>query len=188
MYSKNRCFGNKPNQELYASYHDNEWGIPKYDDNELFELLILEGAQAGLNWETILKKRQGYRDAFYNFDPIKVASMPDSELEVLRDNPNIIRNKLKIYSARKNAQVFLQIQKEYGSFSNFLWGFVNFKPIKNNWKYSSDVPTATPISEKISKDLKRKGMNFVGPTIIYAYMQATGLVNDYLVDCWRYSS
>ncbi|AJI72444.1 3-methyladenine DNA glycosylase [Francisella tularensis subsp. novicida GA99-3548] len=188
MYSKNRCFGNKPNQELYASYHDNEWGIPKYDDNELFELLILEGAQAGLNWETILKKRQGYRDAFYNFDPIKVASMSDSELEVLRDNPNIIRNKLKIYSARKNAQVFLQIQKEYGSFSDFLWGFVNFKPIKNSWKYSSDVPTATPISEKISKDLKERGMNFIGPTIIYAYMQATGLVNDHLVDCWRHLS
>lgn len=187
MTSKNRCFGNKPNQELYASYHDNEWGIPKYDDRELFELLILEGAQAGINWETILKKRQGYRDAFYNFDPIKAASMSDSELEALRDNPNIIRNKLKIYSVRKNAQVFLQIQKEFGSFSDYLWEFVNFKPINNSWKYSSDVPIATPISEKISKDLKKRGMSFVGPIIIYAYMQATGLVNDHLVDCWCYT-
>nr|AAW49966.1 hypothetical protein FTT0770 [synthetic construct] len=121
-------------------------------------------------------------------DDKHMLEMSDSELEVLRDNPNIIRNKLKIYSARKNAQVFLQIQKEYGSFSDFLWGFVNLKPIKNSWKYSSDVPTATPISEKISKDLKRKGMKFVGPTIIYAYMQATGLVNDHLVDCWRHLS
>ncbi|AEB28480.1 DNA-3-methyladenine glycosylase I [Francisella hispaniensis] len=186
MNSKNRCFGNKPNQELYAKYHDNEWGIPKYDDNELFELLILEGAQAGLNWETILKKRQGYRDAFYNFDPIKVASMLDFELEALRDNPNIIRNKLKIYSVRKNAQVFLQIQKEFGSFSDYVWEFVNFKQIKNSWKFHTEVPTATPISEKISKDLKKRGISFVGPTIIYAYMQAAGLVNDHLVDCWLY--
>ncbi|WP_369842178.1 DNA-3-methyladenine glycosylase I [Francisella philomiragia] len=183
--NKTRCFGS--NSQIYADYHDNEWGIPKYDDRELFELLILEGAQAGLNWETILKKRQGYRDAFYNFDPIKVASMSDSELEALRDNLNIIRNKLKIYSARKNAQVFLQIQKEFGSFSDYLWKFVNFKQIKNSWRSRSQVPISTAISEKISKDLKKRGMSFVGPTIIYAYMQATGLVNDHLVDCWCYT-
>ncbi|QUE32008.1 DNA-3-methyladenine glycosylase I [Francisella philomiragia] len=183
--NKTRCFGS--NSQIYADYHDNEWGIPKYDDRELFELLILEGAQAGLNWETILKKRQGYRDAFYNFDPIKATSMSESELESLRDNPNIIRNKLKIYSVRKNAQVFLQIQKEFGSFSDYLWKFVNFKQIKNSWRSRSQVPISTTISEKISKDLKKRGMSFVGPTIIYAYMQATGLVNDHLVDCWCYT-
>lgn len=188
MQNKKRCFGNKEGQEIYAEYHDNEWGIPKYDDRELFELLILEGAQAGLNWETILKKRQGYRDVFYNFDPIKVASMSDMELESLRSNPEIIRNKLKIYSARKNAQVFLKIQKEFKSFCNYLWGFVNHKPIKNSWQNYKNVPVSTDISEKISKDLKKRGMSFVGPTIIYAYMQAVGLVNDHLVSCWCYSN
>ncbi|APC91889.1 MULTISPECIES: DNA-3-methyladenine glycosylase I [Francisella] len=187
MDCKNRCFGNKKGQELYADYHDNEWGIPKYDDRELFELLILEGAQAGLNWETILKKLQGYQDAFYNFDTVKVASMTDSELESLRTNPDIIRNKLKIYSARKNARVFLYIQKEFGSFSDYLWGFVNHQPIKNNWQSYKEIPVSIDISEKISKDLRKKGMSFVGPTIIYAYMQAAGLVNDHLVDCWCYS-
>ncbi|QIW09881.1 DNA-3-methyladenine glycosylase I [Francisella sp. LA112445] len=186
MEIRNRCFGNKKGQEIYAEYHDNEWGIPKYNDRELFELLILEGAQAGLNWETILKKRQGYRNAFYGFDPIKVANMSDMELESLRSNPEIIRNKLKIYSARKNAQVFLRIQKEFNSFSNYLWSFVNYKPIKNSWQFHNDVPVSTDISEKISKDLKKRGMSFVGPTIIYAYMQATGIVNDHLVDCWCY--
>jgi DNA-3-methyladenine glycosylase I len=183
---RNRCFGNKKGQEVYADYHDNEWGIPKYDDRELFELLILEGAQAGLSWETILKRRQGYKIAFYDFDPIKVASMSDAELESLRSNSEIIRNKLKIYSARKNAQVFLRIQKEFNSFSNYLWSFVNYKPIKNSWQSHNDVPVSTDISEKISKDLKKRGMSFVGPTIIYAYMQATGIVNDHLVDCWCY--
>ncbi len=186
MQNKNRCFGNKEGQEIYAKYHDNEWGVPKYDDRELFELLILEGAQAGLNWETILKKRQGYREAFYNFDLNKIIRMSDSELESLRSNPKIIRNKLKIYSTRKNAQIFLKIQKEFDSFSNYLWSFVNHKPIKNSWQSHKDVPTSTDISERISKDLKKRGMSFVGPTIIYAYMQAAGLVNDHLVDCWCY--
>ncbi|API86511.1 DNA-3-methyladenine glycosylase I [Francisella uliginis] len=187
MEVKSRCFGNKQGQEIYAEYHDNEWGVPKHDDRELFELLILEGAQAGLNWETILKKRQGYRQAFYNFDPIKVARMSDSELESLRSNPGVIRNKLKIYSARKNAQIFLKIQKEFASFSNYLWSFVSHKPIKNSWQSHKDVPTSTAISERISKDLKKRGMSFVGPIIIYAYMQAAGLVNDHLVSCWCYS-
>lgn len=186
MKVKSRCFGNKEGQEIYAEYHDNEWGVPKYDDRELFELLILEGAQTGLNWETILKKRQGYREAFYNFDPSKVARMSDSELESLRSNPGVIRNKLKIYSARNNAQVFLKIQKEFASFSNYLWSFVNHKPIKNSWQCHKDVPISTDISERISKDLKKRGMNFVGPIIIYAYMQAAGLVNDHLVYCWSY--
>ncbi|OIN85061.1 DNA-3-methyladenine glycosylase I [Francisella sp. TX07-6608] len=187
MNYKNRCFGNKEGQQLYADYHDNEWGIPKYDDREFFELLILEGAQAGLNWETILKKRQGYRAAFHDFDPVKVANMTDSELESLRTNLNIVRNKLKIYSTRKNACVFLSIQKEFDSFSNYLWSYVNYKPIKNSWQSYAEVPVSTDISVTISKDLKKRGMNFVGATIIYAYMQATGLVNDHLVGCWCYN-
>lgn len=183
---KLRCFGNKPNQEVYAQYHDAEWGAPSYDDQHLFEMLILEGAQAGLNWETILKKRGGYRKAFHNFNPSKVAIMTDEELENLRGNPEIIRNRLKIYSARRNALVFLEIQKEYGSFAKYLWEFVNLKPIINHWKVFQDVPVKTPLSDNISKDLKKRGMSFVGSTIIYAYCQAVGLVNDHLVDCWRY--
>jgi DNA-3-methyladenine glycosylase I len=186
MGNKKRCFGNKPGQEIYADYHDNEWGIPKYDDRELFELLVLEGAQAGLSWETILKKRQGYRKVFYNFDPVKVANMSDKELEKLRSNPAIVRNRLKILAARKNAQAFVKIQKEFGSFSNYLWEYVEHKPIKNSWQSAQEVPVSIPISEKISKDLKQRGMSFVGPTIIYAYMQSVGLVNDHLTDCWCY--
>ena len=187
MKDKNRCFGNKPNQELYADYHDNEWGVPKYNDNELFEPLVLEGAQAGLNWETILKKRQGYRDAFHNFDPVEVANMTDAELENLRSNPNIIRNKLKIYSARNNAKVFLQIQKEFGSFSDYLWAFVDNKPIKIIGNLIAKFQPQLLLVKKYQKISKKRGMSFVGPTITYAYMQATGLVNDHLVDCWCYS-
>jgi len=186
MDNKNRCFGNKPGQDLYADYHDNEWGIPCYDDTKLFEMLILEGAQAGLSWETVLKKRQGYRKAFYNFDVQKVAKMSDTQLEALRNNPDIIRNKLKIYSTRKNAIVFIQIQQEFGSFSKYLWGYVNNKPIINSWAEFKDVPVTTPISDAISKDLKKRGMSFVGSTIIYAYIQAVGLVNDHLTSCWKH--
>lgn len=183
---KTRCFGGKPGQTLYADYHDTEWGIPLHDDKRLFEMLILEGAQAGLNWETILKKRTGYRKAFHHFNPKKVAAMSDDELEALRENPNIIRNRLKIYAARKNAQVFLDICKEFGSFDAYVWSFVNGKPIINHWKTAETVPTATPESEALSKDLKKRGMTFVGPTIMYAFMQATGMVNDHLTTCWRY--
>jgi DNA-3-methyladenine glycosylase I len=186
LEEKQRCFGNKPGQEIYAKYHDIEWGVPSHDDQHLFEMLILEGAQAGLNWETILKKRDGYRKAFYNFDPVKVAIMSDEELESLRNNPEIIRNRLKIYSARQNALVFLEIQKEYHSFDNYLWSFVNHNPIINHWKTFQDVPATTSLSDNISKNLKRSGMSFVGSTIIYAYCQAVGLVNDHLIDCWRY--
>lgn len=173
-------------------YHDNEWGTPSHDDTHLFEMLILEGAQAGLSWETILKKRDGYRKAFHHFDPAKVAKMTDGELDALRLNAEIIRNKLKIYSARKNALVFLAIQREFGSFDTYVWSIVGGKPLVNRWKHLSDIPVSTVESEALSKDLKKRGMIFVGPTIMYAFMQAVGMVNDHLIDCWlsqkRYSS
>ena len=181
-----RCFGNKPGQEFYAKYHDEEWGIPVHDDIKLFEMLILEGAQAGLSWETVLKKRAGYRKAFKGLHPVKVAAMTDEELEVLRQDPGIIRNRLKIYAARRNAQVFLKIQQEFGSFDRYLWQFVNDKPVINAWKSFKDVPVTTQESDALSKDLKKRGMTFVGSTIMYAYMQAVGMVWDHLIDCWCY--
>lgn len=178
-----RCFGGEPGKEFYADYHDHEWGVPVHDDQHLFEMLILEGAQAGLSWETILKRREGYRAAFHQFDPKKVADMSDEELERLREDERIIRNRLKIYSARQNARVFLEIQKEFGSFDSYVWGFVNNTPIVNRWKQLKEMPVTTPESDALSKDLKKRGMKFVGSTIIYAYMQAVGLVNDHLADC-----
>lgn len=181
---KRRCFGGQPGKEFYAEYHDNEWGIPVHDDKHLFEMLILEGAQAGLSWETILKRRQGYREAFHYFDPVKVASMTDAELNALLQNENVIRNRLKIYAARQNAQVFLKIQEEHHSFDRYVWNFVGGKPIVNHRKELSDIPPTTVESDALSKDLKKRGMTFVGSTIIYAYMQAVGLVNDHLADCW----
>lgn len=184
---KRRCFGEGPGKQLYADYHDWEWGIPVHDDRKLFEMLILEGAQAGLSWETILKRREGYRKAFHHFDPVKVASMSDFELESLRQNPEIIRNRLKIHSARQNARVFLKIQKEFGSFNSYVWAYVNAKPIINHWKRFEDVPVTTPESDALSKDLKKRGMTFVGSTIIYAWMQAVGLVDDHLTQCWCYA-
>ncbi len=186
--SEKRCFGNGSGKEFYAEYHDNEWSVPVHDDILLFEMLILEGAQAGLSWETVLKKREGYKKAFYDFDPGKVAAMSDDELENLRENPDIIRNRLKIFSTRKNAQVFLQIQQEFGSFDSYIWSFVDNKPIVNScWDRLEDLPVSTEISDKISKDLKKRGMSFVGSTIIYAYMQAIGMVNDHILSCWRYN-
>lgn len=183
MDGKIRCFGNKEGQEFYAKYHDEEWGIPVHDDRHLFEMLILEGAQAGLSWETILKRREGYRKAFHNFDPVKLAAMTDEELTSLQDDSGIIRNRLKIASARRNAKVFLQIQKEFGSFDAYAWNFVHKKPIVNRPKNFKEVATATAESDALSKDLKKRGMNFVGSTIIYAWMQAVGLVNDHLTSC-----
>ncbi|MBS3904076.1 MAG: DNA-3-methyladenine glycosylase I [Simkania sp.] len=185
---KKRCFGEGLGKELYAQYHDCEWSIPVHDDQKLFEMLILEGAQAGLNWETILKRREGYRTAFHQFDPVKVASMSDDALEALRHNPGIIRNRLKIYSARQNAKVFLNIQQEFGSFDRYIWGFVHGRPIINHWRQFQDVPTTTPESDALSKSLKHRGMTFVGSTIMYAYMQAVGLVNDHLTSCWCYGN
>jgi len=180
--NKIRCFGGQ--EEVYSDYHDQEWGVPSHNDIHLFEMLILEGAQAGLSWETILKRRKGYRQAFHNFDPMKVASMSDEELEKLRHNEAIIRNRLKIYSARKNAQVFLKIQQEFGSFDKYVWGFVNGKPIIYPRKSLKEIPVTTPKSDALSKDLKKRGMTFVGSTIMYAFMQAVGMVNDHLTTCW----
>ncbi len=181
---KKRCFGGQPGKELYADYHDHEWGIPVHDDLHLFEMLILEGAQAGLSWETVLKRREGYRKAFHRFVPAKVASMSDQELDALCHNVEIIRNRLKIYAARQNAQVFVKIQREFGSFALYVWAFVGGKPIVHQYQRMEDLPTTTPESDALSKDLKKRGMTFVGSTIIYAYMQAVGLVNDHLTDCW----
>ncbi len=178
-----RCFGNNPGEELYAKYHDDEWGKPCHDDTKLFEFLILEGAQAGLNWYTILRKREGYRKAFKNFDPHKVSVMTDDELEALRQDESIIRNGRKIYSARQNAVVFLLIQKEFGSFDKYLWRFVDYKQIINDHESFRTVPVTTDISDKLSKDLKKRGMSFVGSTIMYAYMQAIGMVDDHLNKC-----
>ena len=176
------CLGH----EIYIKYHDEEWGVPEYNDQKLFEMLILEGAQAGLNWLTVLKKREGYRKAFSNFEVQKVARFTEKKKEKLKEDPGIIRNRLKIKSAVLNAQKFIEIQNEFGSFSEYYWNFVNGKPIKNTFKTNSAIPATTALSDAISKDLKKRGMSFVGSTIIYAYMQATGMVNDHLMKCWRY--
>jgi DNA-3-methyladenine glycosylase I len=181
-----RCFGGQPGKEFYGVYHDEEWGVPVHDDRHLFEMLILEGAQAGLSWETILRKREGYRAAFHGFDIEKVAAMTDEALEALREDPGIVRNRLKIYAARKNAQAFIAMQEEFGSFDAWLWGHVGGEPIVNRPKSFADVPVSTPLSDTISKALKKRGMSFVGSTIVYAYLQAVGVVNDHIEGCWRY--
>ncbi len=181
--NKIRCFGNKEGEELYAKYHDEEWGIEVHDDTTLFEFLVLEGAQAGLNWYTILKRREGYKNAFHNFDPLLVSKMTDDELELLRENKGIIRNRLKIYSARRNAKVFLEIQEEFKDFDSFLWSFVDYKQIVNHHSSSNPVKPTSEISDKLSKELKRRGMSFVGSTIMYAYMQSVGMVDDHLDTC-----
>jgi DNA-3-methyladenine glycosylase I len=172
--------------DLAIQYHDTEWGVPLHDDRGLFEFLILEGAQAGLSWDTILRKRENYRRAFDNFDPEKVARYTDKRIAKLLQDEGIIRNRLKIASAVSNAKAFLKVQKEFGSFDKYIWGFVDGKPIKNKWKEIGQVPAKTEVSDAISKDLKKRGFNFVGSTIIYAHMQATGMVNDHLVSCFRY--
>ncbi len=172
--------------ELAIHYHDTEWGVPLHDDRGLFEFLVLEGAQAGLSWDTILRKRENYRAAFDNFNPEKVARYSDSKIAKLLQNEGIIRNRLKIASAVANAKAFLKMQKEFGSFDKYIWGFVDGKPIANKWKEIGQVPAKTPVSDSISKDLKKRGFNFVGSTIMYAFMQATGIVNDHLVSCFRY--
>ena len=171
--------------ELNIPYHDTEWGVPVHDDRTLFEFLILEGAQAGLSWDTVLKKRDAYRAAFDNFDPAKVATYDDDKCAELLQNEGIIRNRLKIKSAVNNASAFLGVQKEFRSFDKYIWSFVGDKPLDNKQK-SGDVPAKTEISDAISKDLKKRGFNFVGSTIMYAFMQATGMVNDHLVTCFRY--
>lgn len=181
---KTRCGWAK--DELNIVYHDEEWGNPQHDDQKLFEFILLEGAQAGLSWSTILKRREGYRKAFSNFDPLKVSKFTSKHVEKLLVNPEIIRNRLKINSAINNAKQFLKIQKEFGSFDKYIWNFVNHKPIIHNFTKLSDLPVSIPISERMSKDLKNHGFNFVGPTICYAFMQAIGMVNDHTRDCFKY--
>jgi len=183
---KQRCHwcGDDP---LYMVYHDNEWGFPVRDDKTLFEFLLLETFQAGLSWITILRKRENFRKAFDDFDYLKIANYTEEKLDSLLQDAGIIRNKLKVKSAVSNAQAFIEIQKEFGSFSKYIWGFVDGKPIKNKFKTLSDCPANTPLSDTISKDLKKRGFKFVGSTVIYAHMQATGMVNDHLVNCFRYN-
>ena len=182
-----RCAWALGDDPLLQAYHDTEWGVPVYDDRRHFEFLILEGAQAGLSWQTILKRREGYRKALSHFDPKKVAAYDEQKIAELLNDPSIIRNRLKIRSAVQNAQQFLQIQKEFGSFNTYIWQFVNGKPIQNRWKTIKEIPAETKESQAISKDLKKRGFTFVGPTIVYAHMQATGLVNDHTIDCFCFA-
>jgi len=171
---------------LYQQYHDKEWGVPIFDDQVLFEFLLLEGAQAGLAWITVLRKREGYRKAFDQFDAGKIACYSDNKLDKLLKNPAIIRNRLKVYSARTNAQAFLKVQEEFGSFSNYIWQFVDGVPLQNTWRSLSELPATAPQSDVMSKDLKQRDFKFVGSTICYAHMQATGMVNDHTVDCFSH--
>jgi DNA-3-methyladenine glycosylase I len=171
---------------LTVAYHDEEWGVPVHDDQKHFEMLILEGAQAGLSWETVLRKREAYRLAFKGFDPEKVARMTDDELEAQLTNPGIIRNRLKVFSARKNALAFIHIQQEFGSFDRYIWQAVGGSPLDGKRQTMLNVPATTAESDALSRDLRKKGMSFVGSTIIYAYMQAVGLVNDHLLSCFRH--
>ena len=172
--------------EQYINYHDKEWGVPVFDDKKLFEFLTLETAQAGLSWSTILKRRKNYKKAYDNYDIIKIASYDENKIQELLNNEGIIRYRLKIESSINNAKQFLKVQDEYGSFSNYLWSFVDHKPIINSWKKLSEVPAETELSKQIAKDLKSKGFKFVGSVTIYAYLQAVGVINDHLTDCFRY--
>ncbi len=171
---------------LYVEYHDKEWGVPLRDDRKLFEFLILDGAQAGLSWITILRKRENYRRAFDQFDPVKVARYDAKKVRALLSDAGIVRNRLKVASAIRNAAAFLKVQQEFGSFERYIWGFVEGKPVQNRWRNVKELPARTEKSDIISKDLKERGFNFVGSTIIYAFMQAAGMVNDHTVDCFRY--
>ena len=184
MTSLNRCAWAQSEPNL--SYHDSEWGVPSHDDRHLFEMLILEGAQAGLSWTTILKRREGYREAFHNFDVQKVAAITEKEQQEILATANIIRNRAKVASTVRNAQCFIKIQEEFGSFEKFVWQFVDGKPVVNGLKELDQIAATSPISDALSKELKKRGFNFIGSTICYAYMQATGLVNDHLTSCFRF--
>jgi len=175
-----------PGNPLAVAYHDTEWGVPVHDDRLLFEFIVLEGAQAGLSWDTILRKRENYRKAFDNFKPEIVARYDDAKVAELLSDPGIIRNRLKIASTITNAQAFLRVAEEFGSFDKYIWQFVNYKPIVNRWKSHKEIPPVTPEAEAMAKDLKKRGFKFMGPTICYAHMQATGMVNDHTTDCFRY--
>ncbi|MCA9234083.1 MAG: DNA-3-methyladenine glycosylase I [Planctomycetales bacterium] len=181
-----RCEWPRGGNELYIAYHDEEWGVPVRDDRRQFEFLTLESAQAGLSWACVLNKREGYRRAFADFDPVKVARFTPKRIEKLIADPGIIRNRLKINAAVTNARHFLAVQDEFGTFCEYLWGFVDGKSVQNRWRRHGDVPATSPVSDAVSKDLKQRGFKFVGSTIIYAHLQATGLVNDHLVSCFRY--
>ncbi|MCC7165893.1 MAG: DNA-3-methyladenine glycosylase I [Anaerolineae bacterium] len=183
---KQRC-GWSVSDPLYIQYHDEEWGVPLHDEQQLFEFLVLEGMQAGLSWLTILRKRENFRKAFDNFDVNKVAHYKEHKINALMQDAGIIRNRQKILATVGNARAFLQAQAEFGSFDKYIWGFVNGKPIRNEWQTLNEIPAKTPLSETISRDLLKRGFRFVGPTIVYAHMQATGMVNDHVVDCFRYS-
>jgi len=184
--NKKRCAWVPENDELYIAYHDQEWGVPVYDDQKLFEFLILEGFQAGLSWRTILYKRENFRKAFDHFDPQKIARYDEQKIAQLMQNAGIIRNKLKINACVNNARCFLEVQEKFGSFSDFIWRFTDGRPIVNHWKSLEQIPARTDLSDLISKELKKLGFKFVGSAIVYAHMQATGMVNDHLVDCFRY--
>ena len=184
---KKRCEWVGSKNPLMQVYHDKEWGKPVKNDRKLFEFLILEGAQAGLSWETILNRRENYRQVFKEFDPEKLVRLTDKQLETILKDSRIIRNRLKVYSVRINAHAYLEVRKEFGTFSKYLWSFVGGQPIKNKWKKLSEIPANTPESDAMSKDLKKRGFKFVGSTICYAFMQATGMVNDHTVDCFRYT-
>ncbi|HDH16772.1 MAG TPA: DNA-3-methyladenine glycosylase I [Gammaproteobacteria bacterium] len=173
--------------EIYRAYHDDEWGVPLYEDRKLFEFLILEGAQAGLSWITVLKKRVHYRKVFDQFDPVRVAKYSDKKIEKLLLDPGIIRNRLKVSSAVSNARIFLEVQAEFGSFDSYIWQFTDGKAIHNRWQSMSEIPANSAESDAMSKDLKKRGFRFVGTTICYAFMQATGMINDHTIDCYRHS-
>jgi len=183
---RKRCSWAPEENEIYRVYHDEEWGVPVYDDQTIFEFLVLESAQAGLSWITILRKRENYRKAFVGFDPKKIAKFTAKDVKRLLNDAGIVRNRLKIESTINNAKRFLEVQKEFGNFSKYIWGFVGGKPQKNKWKTLKQVPAKTAVAEVLSKDLKKRGFKFLGPTVIYAHMQATGMVNDHTVDCFRY--
>jgi len=185
MGKEGRCFW-ASGDDFYIRYHDEEWGVPVHDDQLLFEFLILEGFQAGLSWHCILKKRENFRKAFDGFDPVKVSKYSEKKIESLMQDAGIIRNRLKIQAAVSNAKAFLAVQKEFGTFDKFIWAFVKGEPIQNAWKTGKDIPAKTELAEKISKDLKARGFKFVGPTVVYAHMQATGMVNDHLTSCFRW--
>lgn len=184
---KNRCPWCLNTFDQYVRYHDEEWGVPVYDDRTQFEFITLESAQAGLSWSTILKKREGYRKAFANFDVQKVARFDEQKIQTLLKDKEIVRNERKIRAAIHNAQQFLAIQESHGSFSEYIWSFVDGEPIQNNWQHQNQVPATTPLSDKFSADLKKRGFKFVGSTTMYAHLQATGLVNDHLVSCFRHA-
>lgn len=184
-HSLHRCAWAGSDLRMVA-YHDEEWGVPLHDDRRLFEFLVLEGMQAGLSWSTVLRKRPNFRKAFHGFDPVRIARYTAADVRRLLANPGIIRNRLKIEAAVNNARRFLEVQAEFGSFDNYIWQFVDGKPIRNRHKSLAEIPSRTPLSDNISKDLQKRGFKFVGSTIVYAHMQATGMVNDHLVDCFRY--